>query len=69
MVLALPVAVWAFAPTDDEGDFVWTGSVYVAVVVGVLLSALAARSAKWETRIPLAVAGAGLAVRPRSPAA
>lgn len=59
LVLVVPVAVWALAPTDDEGDFAWTGSVYVAVVAGVLLAAVAARSATWETRIPLAVAGAG----------
>lgn len=56
LVVVAPVSIWEFAPTDGD-DFVWSGTIYSAVVSGVVLAAVAAVSARWTTRIPLVVAG------------
>jgi len=56
LVVVAPVSIWEFAPTD-ENDFIWSGTIYSAVISGIVLAFVAALSARWTTRIPLAVAG------------
>jgi len=61
LVVVVPVAVWELLPRDENGVEA-PGMFYLTVGSGVALAVVAARAARWRTRVPLVVAGFGWVV-------